>query len=116
MISKDCLAQLKGSPVIYDRSSGVFYAENEEGTEYTQVGRSEVRTLVLMLKGTVWCNKLQYDMPAPIDVELVTIMRDRSVDGVVHHRDGYVVGDIICEEGQRYLVTGQKWPKEFDNE
>ena len=107
---------MKGSPVIYDRGSGVFYAENEEGTEYTQVGRSEVRTIIYMLKGTVWGNRTPHDMPSGADLEMVTIMRERAVDGVVHHRDGYVVGDIICEEGQRYLVTGQKWPKEFDNE
>lgn len=116
MISKDCLAKLKGSPVIYDRGSGVFYAENDEGTEYTQVGRSEVRTLVLQLKGTKWGNQPRNDMPLAIDSELLYIMRDKVVDGVIPHREGYWTGDIICEEGQRYLVTGQKWPKEFDNE
>lgn len=116
MISKDCLAKLKGSPIIYDRGSGVFYAENDEGTEYTQVGRSEVRTLVLMLKGTKWCNRARIDMPSALDEELVYVMREKAVDGVIHHREGYWTGDIICEEGQRYLVTGQKWPKEILND
>jgi hypothetical protein len=112
MITKEALAKIKGSPVIYDRGSGVFYAGNDEGTEYTQVGRSEVRTLVLQLKGTKWGNQQRNDMPTAIDSELLFIMRDLTVDGVIPHRIGHWTGDLIVENGQRYLVTGQQWPEE----